>query len=137
MRRDARPAVALERLKKSKQPIGALLLDQKVLAGVGNVYRAEALFVNGIHPERLGRDCDDAELQALWDTVAAMLKQGVKANRIVTIDRREFRVTKNNARRGDNTYVYHREICLRCGAPVQTVELGGRACYYCPSCQPR
>jgi endonuclease-8 len=137
LRRDARPQLALERIRKSGQPIGQLLLDQKVLAGVGNVFRAEALFVNGIHPSRPGKALDDAELEAIWTTTVAMLRQGVKDNRIITIDRREFGVPKGTARRGDTTYVYHRDICLRCGTPVRTIELGGRDCYYCPTCQPR
>jgi endonuclease-8 len=136
LRRDARPQLALERIRKSGQPIGQLLLDQKVLAGVGNVFRAEALFVNGIHPSRPGKALSEAELEAIWTTTVAMLRQGVKDNRIITIDRREFRVPKGTARRGDTTYVYHREVCLRCGTPVRTIELGGRACYYCPTCQP-
>lgn len=137
LRRGASAAPAIARIAKSAQPIGALLLNQKVLAGVGNVFRAEALFVNGIHPARPGRDCSPAELEALWATIAAMLKQGVKDNRIITIDRKEFAVNRGKVRRGDNTYVYHRDLCLRCGTPVQTIELAGRACYYCPTCQPR
>jgi endonuclease VIII len=114
-----------------------VLLDQKVMAGVGNVYRAEALFVNGIDPRRPARDCDEIELRAVWDTVAAMLRQGVKDNRIITIDRKAYRIPKGRTARGDTTYVYHRDICLRCGTPVQIAELGGRACYYCPTCQSR
>jgi len=137
LRRDAKPADAIARLRKSGQPIGALLLDQKVLAGVGNVYRAEALFVNGIHPEKPGKACTDEELMAVWDTIVAMLRQGVKDSRIITIDRKLHPLPKGKARRGDTTYVYHRDICLRCDTPVRTVELGGRACYYCPTCQPR
>ena len=137
LRRDAQPEVAIDRMAKSAQPIGQLLLDQRVLAGVGNVYRAEALFVQHINPRRAGKDCTRAELTGLWDTVAAMLRQGVKDNRIITIDRSEFPIPKGPARRGDTTYVYHRDVCLRCSSPVQTVELGGRACYYCPTCQPR
>jgi endonuclease-8 len=137
LRRDAKPVTAVERMGRSKQPIGALLLDQSVMAGVGNVYRAEALFVEGIHPARPGRECSESELRAVWDTLVAMLRQGVKDNRIITIDRRRFPVPKDRTKRGDTTYVYHRDICLRCGTPVQIVELAGRACYYCPSCQPR
>ncbi len=136
LRRDAKPDVAIARMGSTRAPIGAVLLDQRVLCGVGNVYRAEALFVNGIHPQRAGRDCDPVELRALWDTVATMLRQGVRDNRIVTIDRREFAVPRGRTRRGETTYVYHREHCLRCGTEVQTVELGGRACYFCPVCQP-
>ncbi len=136
LRRDARPQVAMDRIRKSKQPIGQLLLDQRVLAGVGNVFRAEALFVNGIHPGRPGTQLDDAELAALWTTTASMLRQGVKDNRIITVDRREVPVRKGHHRRGETTYVYHRDICVRCATPVQTIELGGRACYFCPTCQP-
>jgi formamidopyrimidine-DNA glycosylase len=136
LRRGAKPDAFVTRILKSAQPIGALLLDQKVLAGVGNVYRAEALFVNGIHPSRPGRSCTTDELLALWLTISSMLQQGVKDNRIITIDRREHRITNRRAQRGDNTYVYHRDICLRCGAAVQIVTLGGRACYFCPTCQP-
>ncbi len=135
LRRNADSAEAIARMRKSRQPIGALLLDQKVLAGVGNVYRAEALFVNGIHPLRSGVDLSSEEARSLWVTISSMLKQGVKDNRIITIDRTEFPVTKGRARRGANTYVYHRDLCLRCGTPVQIAEVGGRACYFCPTCQ--
>ena len=72
----------------------------------------------------------------MWSTIVAMLRQGVRDNRIVTIDRREFPVPKGRTRRGETTYVYHREHCLRCATPVQTAALAGRPCYYCPRCQP-
>jgi endonuclease-8 len=137
LRRDAKPDLALARMAKSAQPIGAVLLDQKVLAGIGNVYRAEVLFVHGINPQRPARDLSADERRAVWDTLATMLRQGVKDNRIITVDRKKVPVPKGPARRGDTTYVYHRDICLSCGSPVQIAELGGRACYYCPTCQPR
>ena len=136
LRRDAKPDLALARMTRSKLPIGAVLLDQKVLAGVGNVFRAEALFVNGISPNRVTNKCTLEELHAVWDTITAMLKQGVKDDRIVTVDRKKVPIPLGKFRRGDTTYVYHREICLKCGTAVQTVKLGGRACYFCPMCQP-
>jgi len=136
LRADADPEAAWAKVHRSRRPIGVLLMDQSVMAGVGNVYRAEALFVNGIHPTRPGTDLDDAELHAIWTTTVSMLRQGVKDNRIITVDRNEMRVKKGHHRRGETTYVYHRDVCLRCGTPVQTVELGGRACYFCPTCQP-
>jgi len=137
LRRDARPELAMERIRGSRQAIGALLLDQSVLSGVGNVYRAEALFVNGIHPVRPGRDCAPEELEALWATIVGMLRQGVKDDRIITVDRRELDLGGGRRpRRGEATYVYHRDRCLRCGTPAQTVSLGGRPCWFCPTCQP-
>jgi len=138
LRRDAKPALAIERMAKSKLPLGSLLLDQKVLCGVGNVYRAEALFVNGINPLRAGIDTDPVELRAIWDTVVAMLRKGVKDDRIITVDRRLVALPRDRKlRRGEATYVYHRDRCLRCDTVVQTVELAGRSCYFCPTCQPR
>jgi endonuclease-8 len=138
LRRDARPAVVVERVQRSKQPIGALLLDQRVISGLGNVYRAEALFLNGIHPRRAGKDLDAAEVEALWSTSVAMLRRGVKDNRIITVHHLDddrpgrTRLTK----RGTATYVYHRDRCVRCGTAVETADLGGRPCFFCPTCQP-
>lgn len=137
LRRDAEPRPAFDRIMKSRQPIGALLLDQSVICGVGNVYRAEALFVNGIHPSRAGRDMDPVELQALWATTVSMLRQGVKDNRIVTVDRGELDLPRGRRiRRGEATYAYKRDRCLRCSTPISSIELGGRPCYFCPTCQP-
>lgn len=137
LRRDAKPQLVVDRIMSSRQAIGALLLDQSVIGGIGNVYRAEVLFVNGIHPSRAGRDLDRAEVEALWSTTVAMLRQGVKDKRIVTVDRRELDLPKGQRiRRGEATYAYHRDRCLRCGTPIQTVELAGRPCYFCPICQP-
>lgn len=138
LRRDAKPAIAIAKMAKSKQALGAVLLDQSVLCGVGNVYRAEALFVNGINPNRAGRDTDPIELEALWSTIAGMLRKGVKDNRIITVDRSELDLPPGRRlRRGEANYVYHRDICLRCGTPIQTAALAGRPCYFCPVCQPR
>ena len=59
-----------------------------------------------------------------------------RATRIITIDRKEFPVPKGAPRRGDGTYVYFRDTCLRCGTPTGRLTLAGRDCYYCPACQP-
>lgn len=136
LRRDGRPGPFVERMLASERSTGALLLDQRVIAGVGNVYRAEVLFALGIHPERPGSACTEDELAAMWVTVVSMLRQGVRDNRIVTVDRREVEVPRGRSRRGTTTYVYHRDRCLRCTTPITTATLGGRDCWYCPVCQP-
>ena len=137
LRADADPHRAFAMIARRAAPIGQLLLDQKVISGVGNVYRAEALFVNHIHPCRPGKEITAEVFDQLWSTIVAMLQQGMAENRIVTIDREEFDVAARVTRRGETTYVYHRDVCLRCGTPIRTVELGGRPCYFCPVCQPR
>jgi formamidopyrimidine-DNA glycosylase len=136
LRDDADPQKAYDAIVRRAAPIGQLILDQKVISGLGNVYRAEALFVNHINPLRPGNKITPDDFEALWGTIVQMLHRGFAEDRIVTLDREEFDVPAGRARRGDTTYVYHRDICLRCGSPILTVELGGRACYYCPLDQP-
>ncbi len=135
--RKADPTAMFERIRRSRRPIADLLLDQAVVAGIGNVYRAEILFVVGIHPLRPGCELDDAELHAIWATTCGMLQQGRRDGRIVTVDRAELGLAPGARRpRGEATYVYKRGSCLRCGDAISTVEAGGRPCYYCPTDQP-
>jgi endonuclease-8 len=135
LRRDADPERFDAGVARSRAPIGALLLDQSVVAGVGNVYRAEALFVCGIHPERPGRELVDAERAALWATVVSMLRQGVKDNRIVTVDRAELGRPRTRVPRREATYAYGRDHCRRCGAAIARWQLANRTMYACPGCQ--
>lgn len=136
IRRGSKPDSMIERIARSSRGIGDLLMDQSVVAGVGNVYRAEALFVCGIDPERTGSSLGEDERQALWDTVAAMLRAGVRANRIVTVDRAELGLPPGaRHRRGETTYAYKRRVCLRCGSDIRWFPLANRPCYACPGCQ--
>lgn len=136
LRDDADPDRAFESIARRVAPIGQLLLEQKVISGIGNVFRAEALFANGVHPNRPGTRVTPEVFEGLWSTVVTMLRQGVADDRIFTLDRDEYELPIGATRRGESTYVYHRDLCLRCGTPILTVDLGGRPCYYCPVCQP-
>jgi len=136
LRDDADPDRAFESIARRVAPIGQLLLEQKVISGIGNVFRAEALFANGVHPNRPGTRVTPEVFEGLWSTVVTMLRQGVADDRIFTLDRDEYELPSGATRRGESTYVYHRDLCLRCGTPILTVDLGGRPCYYCPVCQP-
>jgi len=128
----------IDRIRKSDRGIGDLLMDQSVIAGVGNVYRAEALFVQGIHPLRPGSNFGADELEQLWDTVQKMLRKGVKDGRIVTVDRAELGIGRGKQiPREDATYAYKRNQCLRCGDEIRRIDIANRTCYYCPTDQPR
>lgn len=135
LRRDGRGDDAVARLARRATPIGALLMDQSVIAGVGNVYRAESLFVRGIHPSREGRDLSEDEVVALWDTVREMLRDGVRRGRIITTDPKELGIARSRMRRGDRTYVYRQDACRRCGGPVERWTVAGRNAFACPACQ--
>jgi endonuclease VIII len=137
---DADPQIAFDRLAKRRIPIGEALLDQKVMAGVGNVYRAEALFVHGIHPSRPANEVTRWEFDALWITIVAMLRQGVKDKRIITVADDEldvFGTPRKKLRGKEAVYVYKKDHCLRCETEIDRWDMAGRWAYACPSCQPR
>ena len=136
LRRDADPEEAWRRLRRRRISIGAALLDQRILAGVGNVFRAEALFVCGIDPRRPCPAITRADFDAIWTTVEAMLRLGVKDRRIVTVDPKELGVPRSRIPAHSARYVYRRPECLRCGAPVERFMLAARWAYRCPACQP-
>lgn len=136
LRRDGKAEAFVAAARKRPTPIGAALLDQKLIAGVGNVFRAEALFLLGIHPDRPASSLSEAQLHALWDTLKAMLREGVRRNRIVTVPAAE-RDRAEAPGRGKDRFVYHRTglPCRRCGTAVVAWDLANRRMYACPSCQ--
>ncbi|MEL6891049.1 MAG: DNA-formamidopyrimidine glycosylase family protein [Actinomycetota bacterium] len=138
LRRDGTPEPFVKKVRRSKRGIGDLLMDQAVIAGIGNVYRAELLFVHGIHPERPGTSIDESELYGMWSTISEMLRAGVRANRIVTVDRSELALPKGaRIPRREATYAYKRDECVRCDTEIRRLDIQNRTAYYCPTCQPR
>ncbi|WP_163509843.1 Fpg/Nei family DNA glycosylase [Fodinicola acaciae] len=138
LRRDADPARAYKRLTRSRAPIAQLLMDQSVLAGVGNVYRAEVLYRAGMDPYRPGRDLSEAEWLELWSDLVGLMKAGVRTGRITTLRPEHRKRLPTKPQPGDGRYVYRRtgEPCRICGTPVRTAELAARNLYWCPTCQP-
>jgi endonuclease-8 len=130
---ERRSPLAWQRFHASSRPVSALLLDQRILAGIGNVYRAELLFLTKLHPETPGRDVSKTEFEALWKLSKELLARGVRANRIVTVpgeapDRRR--------RRGERLFVYKQRQCRVCSTAITRVTTAGRPVYFCPCCQP-
>lgn len=135
LRRDADPGRFVRRVRRSATPIGTLLLDQTVIAGIGNVYRAEVLWERRIHPLRPGRSISEDDLVTMWDWLAHQLRIGVRRNRIVTIDPAELGKPIGMVRRGEGVAVYHQESCRRCQGPIATLEVAGRRIEACGACQ--
>ena len=142
LRADADPDLAWARIRRSAAPIGGLLMDQGVLAGVGNVYRAELLFRHRLHPLRPGRSLRVGQWRALWDDLAALMAEGVRTGRIDTVRPEHTPEAMGRAPRRDDhggeVYVYRRtgQPCLVCGRPVRTEVLQGRNLFWCSRCQP-
>ncbi|MGH3345916.1 MAG: Fpg/Nei family DNA glycosylase, partial [Nocardioides sp.] len=143
LRPDAEPDRAWQRIRRSTRPIGDLLLDQSVLAGVGNVFRAEVLFRQKIHPLRPGNTLRVGQWRAMWDDLVALMAEGVRLGRIDTVRPEHTPEAMGRAARDDDhggeVYVYRRtgQPCLVCDRPVRTEVLAGRNSFWCARCQPR
>lgn len=137
LRPDSDPEVAWQRVSRSRQGIGLLLMDQTVIAGVGNVYRAEVLYRARLDARLPGQDLTHEQWQALWDDLVVLMRAGVRAGHIVTTARTDRERRRGTPTREDRFYVYRRHglPCRVCGTDVQVAEVGGRNLYWCPSCQ--
>lgn len=139
LRRGAKPDGFLEKLERSGKPIGALLLDQGALAGVGNVYRSEFCFLTGINPHQAAKTLTLEQGTELWDLAKAQLRLGVKLNRIVTRVPAEVGLRAAKIGSDDRLYAYKREglPCHRCGTEIVIATIANRSAWYCPTCQPK
>lgn len=143
LRRDADPSKALGRIRTSRKPIGALLMDQQVLAGVGNVFRAEALFRARLHPLTPGNKVSPRRWNALWTDLVDLMEYGVHTGRIDTVRPEHEPAAMSRGARVDNhggeVYVYRRagQPCWACSSRVRTQVLEGRNLFWCPTCQRR
>ena len=137
LRSDADPARAWERISKSRKAIGGLLMDQSVIAGVGNVYRSELLFRHGIDPYRAGRDLDEAQFVGAWTDLAELMKVGVRRGRIIVVRPEHDHGAPAYGPTRPRTYVYRRagEPCRLCGTPISSADMEGRNLFWCPTCQ--
>ncbi len=137
LRRDAEPGAAYAKIHRSRRTVGDLLMDQSVLAGVGNVYRAEVLFRHQVNPYLPGRDLDRSEWEAIWEDLAVLMRSGVRSGRIVTTEPQDRERPAGRARRVDSHYVYRRAglPCRRCGTPVASAVMVARNLFWCPTCQ--
>lgn len=126
-------------LNKSTWPVGKTLMDQAKIAGIGNVYRAEILFMLGMNPQRETSTVSNDEWRQLWTLARTLLRAGVEQGRIITTSRTlPPPVTlPPGTQCADRTYVYKRteKPCVACGTAVQEAELASRTLYWCPTCQ--
>ena len=125
-------------VRRKPTPIGLLLMDQSVVSGIGNVYRAELLFRARVNPYAPGKTLLDDTVRGLWRDWAHLLRIGVETGQMMTMDDLEGaawrRAMKNRA---DRHWVYKREglPCRVCGTHITLAEMGARKLYYCPRCQ--
>ncbi len=138
LRPDADPERAWARISRSRSPLATLLMDQSVIAGVGNVYRAEVLFRHGLDPQLPGRTLRREQWDAMWADLAELLTAGYRSGVIETLRPEHVALSDGPVDvSGKRVYVYRRtgEPCLLCGTPVAHVEHAARNLFWCPKCQ--
>jgi endonuclease-8 len=128
----------VEAVRKRAVPIGQLLMDQEVVAGIGNVYRAELLFRARLDPYKLGKDVPEELVRELWRDWSYLLNIGVETGQMFTMDGLDGdELEKAKASRDDRHWVYHRtgEPCRVCGTPIALAVMATRNLYWCPKDQ--
>lgn len=130
--------VMVQRLTARGTPVGQLLMDQAVVAGIGNIYRAEMLYRARLDPHTPGKRVPAETARALWDDWAALLADGIRTGVMLTReDLDEAGRTEALRDSAQRHWVYGRagEPCRTCGNPVVVEEMAGRKLYWCPTCQ--
>jgi formamidopyrimidine-DNA glycosylase len=129
------PADFAALLSGKRGMIKPLLLNQRFVAGIGNIYADEALFVARIHPERRADSLTTGEIERLYGAIRQVLRQGIE-NRGTTLS--AYRDAEGREGRNQEVLQVSRNTgqpCPRCGMPIERTVVGGRGTYFCPKCQ--
>lgn len=131
------PERMIEKVRKSKKTIAEMLMDQSIVAGVGNIIRAELLFRARLSPFIPGTEIEEKVLRSIWKDAGALLKAGMVDRRIVTTQPADRPHSKGKVLKEEAHYVYRRKglPCFVCGTEVRRQEMAGRNLFWCPGCQ--
>jgi formamidopyrimidine-DNA glycosylase len=125
------------KLAKSDRPIKNSLLDQTVVAGIGNIYADESLFLSGIHPQSKSNQLTESQLVKLALAIQKVLSDGIAHGGTTFSDFADIAGEKGNYI--NSAWVFRRtgKACKVCGVIIERIKLGGRSTHFCPNCQPR
>jgi endonuclease VIII len=132
LRADADPERAWARIARSRMAIGQLLMDQSVIAGIGNIYRSEILWRQRIHPTTPGASITRDMFDRIWTDAVQLLAIGVERNAIITVDA----VKPGHGRYRERVNIFGKTTCPCCAQPITSFELAARRVFACPVCQP-
>ncbi|MEH7458691.1 DNA-formamidopyrimidine glycosylase [Bacillus sp. JJ1127] len=131
------PGYLQERLQKTNRKIKVVLLDQRLLVGLGNIYVDEVLFRSGIYPEREASSLTKAEIEKIYEATVITLREAVErgGSTIRTYINSQGQI--GSFQELLNVYGRKGEPCVTCGTVIEKTVVGGRGTHYCPTCQPR
>lgn len=127
----------IERVSKRKTPVGLLLMDQSIVSGLGNIFRAELLFRARVSPFRSGNEMSEEELEGIWKDAVKLMPRAMVDRRIVATEPKDRPHKRGAALAEEAHYVYRRkgQPCFVCGTEIETKVFGGRNLFWCPVCQ--
>jgi endonuclease-8 len=135
LRDDADVERAWARIHRSTAPIGLLLMDQSVIAGIGNIYRSELLHLIGVHPRTPGKAITKRQFTKLWKLAVELLRLGVEHNRIITIDPKTLPKDMSRVPRRKLFRIFKKAACPSCDGEIERFTLANRKVFACPACQ--
>jgi len=133
LRPDADPERAWLRISRSRVGIGQLLMDQSVMAGIGNIYRSEILWRQRVHPQTPGKSIGRPVFDAIWADSVHLLEIGVNRNAIITVETEATARTRYRER----VNIFGKVICPACSGPITRFEIATRRAFVCETCPPR
>lgn len=136
LRKDADPRRAWDRISMSRIGIGQLIMDQSVIAGIGNIFRTELLFRAGLSPEVPGREVSRRIFNRIWKDAVKLLSIGVMYNRIITVHLDKISTHPSNLRYREQTLIFGKTQCPICDSTITRFEIAKRRAFRCDTCQP-
>lgn len=115
--------------------IGVLLLNQNLIAGIGNIYRSEALFLAGIRPMRIAKSLTKKEIARLHESIQIVLQKALQYRGMSDGDFRDTDGLPGEFQRKVGVYGRHGKPCPKCGTIIQRIKIGQRSAFFCPKCQ--
>jgi formamidopyrimidine-DNA glycosylase len=134
---DLEPADWLDSLRRTKRNLKAVLLDQRMVAGVGNIYADESLFESRLHPGRMANDLTPAEAERLRKAVVRVLTRAIEGRGSSIRNYVGGSGLKGGYQDEHQAYGRTGQPCRRCRTPIVQIRLAGRSTHYCPHCQPK
>ncbi|MDD3498407.1 MAG: bifunctional DNA-formamidopyrimidine glycosylase/DNA-(apurinic or apyrimidinic site) lyase [Candidatus Moranbacteria bacterium] len=121
--------------KKAKSPIGIVLMDQSVIAGIGNIYRSEILFDAKMNPHKLSEKISEKEIKILHKSIKKILKKAIKMRGTSDSDYRDTSGAPGEFHKALKVYRKNGQKCKKCGNMIKRIKMGQRSVFYCPDCQ--
>lgn len=124
-------------LKNSRRAVKLVIMDQKKIGGVGNIYANDGLYLANIRPDKKARDLSDGEVSKLHKNLVKVIREGIRMGGATASDERFVDVYGLGGRYQEKFKIYDREgqKCQKCGKKIEKIKLGGRGTYFCPGCQ--